>query len=424
MTITNKFLSYLTKLGNNKLLLSIRDGLSFTIPFTIIGSFFLIIGNLPIETWIKIIEPYSVLLNSMVSVTFGVLGLISAIGIGYSMGKNYGLDPLTNTLITLTTYLIMCLNNNYSIDLANFGAQGMFSAIIAAVLATYVTRLVITYNLIIKMPNGVPPAVAQSFFSLTPATITLSLTWLVRVLLNIDITKILQTLFEPLIFGLNTIPGLMLYTFLALGLWTIGIHGPNLLSGIATPIFLTNIALNMEAFQARQTIPNEVADGFWTLFMNIGGSGATMGLVIAMLFAKSKSYRNLGRLSFPSAIFCINEPIIFGFPIMMNPLMAIPFIATPMILGISTMLLMKAGFVGKIVFQVPWTTPPIIGPYLATNGNIGAAVWSVCTIVISYFIYLPFFKYLDKKEALAETDDIANQAGNNLKLPKETLETS
>lgn len=196
----------------------------------------------------------------------------------------------------------------------------------------------------------------------------------------------------------------MVYTFVALGLWTVGIHGPNLLSGIATPIFLTNIAANMEAFQAGKPIPNEVAEGFWTLFMNIGGSGATIGLVIAMIFAKSKSYRELGRLSLPSAIFCINEPIIFGFPIVMNPIMAIPFVATPTILGVATIILMRLGLVGHIVLQVPWTMPPIIGPYLATNGNIGAAIWSACTIAISYAIYFPFFKASDRKQAALEVD--------------------
>ncbi|EUJ41131.1 PTS transporter subunit EIIC [Brochothrix campestris] len=111
-------------------------------------------------------------------------------------------------------------------------------------------------------------------------------------------------------FGLNTIPGLLVFTLLALGLWTLGIHGPNLLAGITTPIFLNNIAMNMEAFRSGQPIPNEVADGLWTLFMNVGGSGATIGLVLAMVFAKSKSYRELGKLSFPSAIFCINVILI------------------------------------------------------------------------------------------------------------------
>lgn len=404
MDTINKFLPYLAKMGDNKILKSIRDGLSFTIPFTIVGSVFLIIGNFPVSAWIDFITPYSNQLNSMVTVTFGVLGLISVIGVGYSLAINYVLEPLTNTVIAVLAFLLFTVDEELAIVPGNLGASGMFTAILAGILTMIITRFVTKRDWTIKMPEGVPPAVAKSFSSLTPAAITLTIVWIIRVLLNIDITQILQTIFKPVVFGLNTIPGLMVYTFVALGLWTVGIHGPNLLSGIATPIFLTNIAANMEAFQAGKPIPNEVAEGFWTLFMNIGGSGATIGLVIAMIFAKSKSYRELGRLSLPSAIFCINEPIIFGFPIVMNPIMAIPFVATPTILGVATIILMRLGLVGHIVLQVPWTMPPIIGPYLATNGNIGAAIWSACTIAISYAIYFPFFKASDRKQAALEVD--------------------
>lgn len=402
MKTIEKFLPYLSRIGDNKYLKSIRDGLSYTIPFTIVGSLFLIIGNFPIEAWTTMIAPYSGQLNTVVTVTFGVLGLISAIGVGYSMAVNFNVEPLTNTIISTLAFLLLTLNDEWAITPDNLGATGMFTAILAAILTTLITRFVTKKNLIIRMPDGVPPAVANSFFSLVPAAIVLTSVWIVRVLLNVDVNQILQMIFRPLVFSLNTIPGLVVYTLLALGLWTIGIHGPNLLSGIATPIFLTNIAANMEAFQNGTAIPNEVADGFWTLFMNIGGSGATMGLVIAMLFAKSKSYRELGRLSLPPAIFCINEPIIFGFPIVMNPIMMIPFIATPTILGVATIILMRLGLIGRIVFQVPWTTPPIIGPYLATNGSIGAAIWSVFTIVISYLIYFPFFKAVDRKQSEIE----------------------
>lgn len=409
MTAMDKIMPYLIKIGDNKYLVSIRDGLSFTVPFTIIGSLFLIIGNLPIEAWMTIISPYSGLLGSMVTVTFGMLGLISAIGVGYSMAKQFKLEPLSNTLITVVAFLLATTNKDFTIDITNLGATGMFTALIVAGLTTIITRFVIKRDLVIKMPEGVPPAVAQSFFSLTPAAFTLTIVWIVRVALNIEINTILQMVFKPLVFSLNTIPGLLVYTFLALGLWTLGIHGPNLLSGIATPIFLSNIAMNMEAFQKGATIPNEVADGFWTLFMNIGGSGATIGLVIAMIFGRSKAFRELGKLSFPSAIFCINEPIIFGFPIVMNPIMAIPFVLTPMVLGVSTIILMRLGLIGRIVFQVPWTTPPIIGPYLATNGNVGAAIWSCLTIVISYVIYLPFFRMVDKKQSLMETTNLEEE---------------
>jgi PTS system cellobiose-specific IIC component len=406
----NSILPFFLKIGSNNYLTAIRDGLSFTVPFTIVGSLFLIVGNFPIVAWTNFIKPYTPMLNSVVNVSFGMLGLISAIGIGYSLAKNFKIELLSNTIITTIAFLLATVDNKFQISIANLSATGMFTAILVAILTTVVSRFVVAHNLTIKLPDSVPPAVAQSFNSLTPAALVLLIVWLIRVVLQINVNDILQRVFQPLIFGLNTIPGLLVYTFVALALWLIGVHGPNLLAGIVTPIFLSNIAANIKAFQAGQTVPYDVADGFWTLFQNIGGSGCTIGLVLAMLVARSKMYRDLGRLSIGPAIFCINEPVIFGFPIVMNPIMAIPFVATPMILGAMTIVFMRLGWVGRIVTEVPWTTPPIIGPYLATNGSIGAAIWSACTIVISYALYFPFFKILDRKQSAAEATEEKSNA--------------
>jgi len=402
MKISESLLNRLNGLGSNKYLTAIRDGLSFTIPFTIVGSVFMIIGNFPIQSWLKFITPYAAQLNAAVNVTFGMLGLISAAGIGFALSQRFKVDPFSNTIITIIAFLLATVDDKFQVSVSNLSASGMFTAILVAILTTSILRFTIKYGLQIKMPSSVPPAVAQSFFSLIPAGITLTLVWVIRIVLNIDLNSILQAIFKPLIFGLNTIPGLMLYTFVALALWMVGIHGPNILGGIVTPIFLSNLAGNVSAFQAGKPIPYEVADGFWTLFQNIGGSGCTIGLVLAMLLAKSKMYRDLGRLSLGPSIFCINEPVIFGFPIVMNPLMAIPFIGTPMLLGAITIILMRIGWVGRIVTAVPWTTPAIIGPYLATNGSVGAAIWSACTIGISFVMYYPFFKAADNKQARVE----------------------
>lgn len=412
--LEKNFLPILLKIGENKRLIAIRNGITLTIPFTIIGSIFLIIGNLPIEDWTDFVAPIAPQLNATVNVTFGVLGLISAIGIGYNMGKEFNVDPISNTIITTIAFLLATLTDDFSIDLESLGATGMFTAIIVALLTTEVFRLFVKKNIVIKMPDGVPPSVAQSFSSLIPASVIIVVVWIIRVLLGVDINEVIQFIFKPLVFGLSTLPGLLVYTLLVCFLWSCGIHGDNVLSGIASPIFLGYLAANTAAFQAGKPIPYEIADGFWILFMCLGGTGATLGLVLAMLRSKSKMYKSLGKLSLPSAIFCINEPVIFGFPIVMNPIMMIPFIATPMVLGTGTFILMKIGLVGKIVFQVPWTIPPIIGPYLATNGSVGAAIWSLCSIAIAYFVYLPFFKMAEKKQLLLEAGESEQEAMNEI----------
>lgn len=399
-------LPLLARIGDSRRLTAIRNGISITIPFTIIGSIFLIIGNLPIDAWMKFIEPWADIINAPVNVTFGILGLLVAIGVGYNMGKELGVDPITNSAMTTVAFLLATLNADFSINVDELGATGMFTAIIISILTVEIYRFFVKRNIVFRLPDGVPPAVSESFVSLVPTIVIITLVWVIRVVLGIELNAVIQMIFSPLVFGMNTLPGLMVYTLLACLLWCCGIHGDNILSGIATPIFLSNLAANTAALQSGKFPPFIVADGFWILFMCLGGTGATLGLVLAMLRGRSKLYRSLGKMSLPSALFCINEPVIFGFPIVMNPLMMIPFVATPMVLGTVTYLLMKFNVIGRIVFQVPWTIPPVIGPYLATNGDIPATIWSICTIIIAYLIYLPFFKIADSKQtAIEETNN-------------------
>lgn len=406
----NKIVPVLFKIGQNKRLIAIRNGLSITIPFTIIGSFFLIIGNLPIQAWMEFISPYAEILNAPVNVTFGMLGLISAIGIGYYMGEQLGVEPISNAVITLVAFLLATLSKENTLDIDSLGAVGMFTAIIVSLFTVEVYRFFVRNNITIKMPEGVPPAVAQSFISLIPAFVIITVIWIARVIIGIDLNAIIQTVFQPLVFGLDSVPGLIIYSLLVCLLWSARIHGDHALAGIATPIFLSNLAANTAAFQAGTPLPHVVVDGFWIVFMCLGGTGSTIGLVLNMMRSKTKTYKSLGRLSLPSAIFAINEPVIFGFPIVMNPIIMIPFILTPMILGTIAYILTKLGIIGAIVFLVPWTTPPVIGAYLATNGNIPAAIFSVLSIVASYFIYMPFFKVAEKKQLLLEEGESEEEA--------------
>lgn len=242
----------------------------------------------------------------------------------------------------------------------------------------------------ITLPEGVPPAVAQSFASLIPAAVAITLIWLISVILNFDINHFFTLLLSPLVSGLGSLPGMLVLIFLISLLWCCGIHGDNVLSGITSPIFLKYISENTQAYLHHQPIPHITADGFYIVFMCLGGTGATMGLVIAMLRSRSRLYKSVGKLSLPSAIFCINEPVIFGCPIVFNPLLMIPFTLTPMILCISTWSLMYFDIIGRPVLQIPWTMPPIFAAWFVTGGNIPAVIWSICTLVISALVWLPF----------------------------------
>jgi len=408
--IEGKVVPILIQVGENKMLVAVRNGIALTLPFTITGSLFLILANLPIPGWAEFLGPAASKLSAPVAVTFGAIGLISAIGISYNLAKEYQLNALTCSAVAMVVFLLAQLNENYQLNVDNLGAAGLFSAIILAIATVQIMRFFVVRNIVIKLSDGVPPAVAQSFVSLIPAAAIITLVWLVRVMLNFDINSFFTWLVSPLVSGLGSLPGMLVLIFLISLLWCCGIHGDNILSGITSPIFLKYIAENTQAYLNHQSIPHITADGFYIVFMCLGGTGATLGLVLAMLRSRSKMYKSVGKLSLPSAIFCINEPVIFGCPIVFNPLLMIPFTLTPMILCTATYSLMYFDIIGRPVLQIPWTMPPIFAAWFVTGGNIPAVIWSVCTIVISALVYLPFFKIAERRQM--EKEAAAQDAEN------------
>lgn len=403
--IENKLIPILIRIGDNKILVAVRNGITMTLPFTITGSIFLILANLPVPGWAEFLGPFADKLSAPVSVTFGAIGIISAIGISYNLAKQYKIDAISSSAVTLVVFLLAQLDATYKLNVDNLGAAGLFSAIILSIGTVLILQFFIKKNWVIKLPEGVPPAVSQSFASLIPGAVSIALIWFIRIILNFDINAFFTWLLSPLVMGLGTLPGMLILIFLISILWCCGIHGDNVLAGITSPIFLKLIAENTQAYLNHQPIPNITADGFYIIFMCIGGTGATLGLVLSMLRSKSKLYKSVGKLALPSAVFCINEPVIFGFPIVFNPIMMIPFTITPMILCTLTYGLMYFNIIGRPVLQVPWTMPPIFAAYFATGGNIPAVIWSICTIAISVLVFLPFFKMAEKKQIEKENSE-------------------
>ena len=397
----------LTKIGEEKHLQGIRNGIILTIPFTIAGSIFLIISALPFKGWDELIQPIWSMLRVPVNVTFGAISLIAAVGIGYNLAKVFKLDTIMGAVMSLVGFLILQLTPEYTLSTSMFGAEGLFTAIIIAVFVVEVQRFFVTRNLIIKLPENVPPAIANSFAALIPVVFSLSFLWFVRVILHFNLSAFINTIFAPAVFALNTLPGTLVYTLLVCLLWTVGIHGDSVMYAVGMPIFMQYLAANTSAFMAGEAIPYITAYGFRELFMNVGGTGATIALVFLMLRSRDKGYKALGRISLVPGIFEINEPVTFGFPIVLNPLMMIPFIVTPLVLASGTYALMAFNWIARPVASIPWTMPPIIGPYLVTGGDWRAAVWSAVSIIIAVAIYYPFFKAAEAqrlKEAEANSE--------------------
>lgn len=429
--LEEKFLPIAGRLAAQKHLESLKDGIILTMPFIIIGSFFLILGFLPIPGYEDFManvfgDQWLTKLMYPVSATFDLMALFAAFGIAYRLAEKYGLDSLTSGAISLSAFLLATPFNvpftpegtdkvvdvGGAIPVALMGSKGLFVAMIVAMASVEIIRFIVKRNIVIKMPDGVPPSVSKSFVALIPGFVVVTVVWIVRLILeNTDFGSIhnvvTMLLSEPLgVLGSSLIGSIIAYLIIMM-LWAGGLHGTNIVGGVMNPIWLSNTDANRIAFQAGEELPNIFTAQFFEVFVNIGGTGTTFGLVLIMLFiAKSKQMKELGKLSAGPGTFMINEPVIFGTPIVMNPMLIIPFFLTPIVCIVLTYIGMDTGLVAKPAgIAIPWTTPPLIGGYLATGGHISGAVMQAINIVVSFAIYLPFFKIWDnikrKEEAAA-----------------------
>lgn len=426
--LENKFMPIAGRVADQKHLQAVRDGIILTMPLLIIGSLFLIIGNLPFSGYgdfmASMFGPsWNAKLSYPVNATFDIMSLIAAFGVAYRLAEKYKVDPLAAGAVSVSAFLLAtpftvsftpegateALKVGGAIPAVLMGSQGLFVAMLIAILSTEIYRYFIQRNIVIKLPDGVPPAVSKSFVALIPAFFVVVVVWIFRLIIentsfesvhNI-ISKILAA---PLSALGGSLFGAIIASLLIHLLWTAGIHGAAIVGGIMSPIWLSLMDQNRIAFQAGQELPNVITTQFFDLWIHAGGSGATLALVVLMIFsARSQQMKSLGRLSIAPGLFNINEPVTFGMPIVMNPLLIIPFILAPITLVIVTYFAMSTGLVAKPSgIAVPWTTPPIISGYLATGGKISGAVLQLVNFVVSMAIYYPFFRMWDKQKLAEE----------------------
>jgi PTS system cellobiose-specific IIC component len=285
----------------------------------------------------------------------------------------------------------------------------LFTAILIALISVRVQKLLTDMNAVIRLPESVPIMVYESFLSLTPMAVLVVAFWLLRFVLGVDIDHVVKTAFEPLVFALNTLPGILVCVFVMTMLWSVGINGDNALDAIIGPVFLRYLAANVEAIGKHELLPYATATGFISTFVNVGGTGATLGLALVMLNSKEPGYRKISRMSLPTQIFQINEPIFFGFPIVLNPLLMIPYVLSALLLTLGTYLLMQWEWIQRPYINVPWTTPPIIGHYLVTGGDWRAAIWGAVSIPLAMIVYFPFAKAAEKQRLKAEAAHSAHE---------------
>ncbi len=342
--------------------------------------------------------------------TFGLLGVFVCFAIGFDLGKQFKQEPLVSASMATLIFLMIQIDlKELTLTMDGLGSKGLFPAIIVALVTVRVQRWFADWNLVIRLPKSVPPVVYESFLSLTPMVFLVVAFWLLRFVAGVDINGGIQALFSPLVRALNTLPGILVYAFLVAMLWSVGINGDNTLDAIVAPIFLQYLAENVDAASKGLPLPFITAQGFFTSFVNVGGTGATIALALVMLNSKEPGYRKVSRLSLPTQIFGINEPIFFGFPIVLNPILMAPYILNALILTTGSYLLMDWGIIRRPFVNVPWTTPPVIGHFLMTGGDWKAAVWGVVSVLIAMAVYYPFAKAAERQRLVAEAKGTAQE---------------
>jgi PTS system cellobiose-specific IIC component len=388
----------LTALSENTYLSAIRAGMVAIVPLTIIGGLFLIVAHLPVAGWDARVAPYAPILEIPVTATFGLLALFACLSIAYDLGRRLGQDAISSASIASVVFLMLQIDPaNGTLRMAGLGSSGLFTAILIALVTVRIQKFFADRNVVIRLPASVPAVVQQSFLSLTPLIFLVGFFWLLRFVLGVDIDGKVQAVFAPLVFALNTLPGILVYALLVTLLWSIGINGDNAVDAIVAPVFLQYLAANVTAMTDGQPLPYVTAYGFFTTFVNVGGTGATIALALVLWNSRDPGYRKVSRLSLPTQIFQINEPIFFGLPIVLNPIFMIPYVLNALILTTGSYLLMQWNVIHKPFVNVPWTTPPIIGHYLVSGGDWKAAVWGAVSIVIAMMVYFPFARAAERQ---------------------------
>lgn len=419
--INEKFLPFSMKIMNEPHLKAIRDGLIVSMPLLIVGSIFVVIFQLPIDGYQKFMADIfgegfkNIVWNTIDPATTGIVTMIASYGVASQFVEVKGIKGASSAgFISISSYLILTpplAEGGWSGDV--FGSTGLFLGMILALLVAEVYCWAIRRDFVIKMPESVPPAVSDSFASLIPAGIILTAAFFIRQGMALTSYETMQNLVysvvqAPLTALGTSLPGNIFATFMNGAFWIFGLHGQSLVGSIFNPIWKVAQLENLEFFKVGAEVPNIITSQFMLCNVWIGGGGCTLPLVVWMFFfAKSKQVKQIANVAIVPSIFNINEPIIFGLPIVLNPTLAIPFILTPVILTIFDYFTISMGiFPAPVGIAVPWTCPMIFSGYLLTGAQIGGAILQIINFVIGFFIYAPFIASWDKQKLKEEAGEV------------------
>ncbi|HAQ6737101.1 TPA: PTS sugar transporter subunit IIC [Enterococcus faecium] len=432
--LSEKMLPIVTKMSSQRHLLAIRDSFIVTMPLVMAASVMvllnaLIFSNATVQRILDL-SPLAELASIVNNGTMSILAIIVCYNIGWNLATHYiqtgviddpSFSPVhAGILSTAVMFILMSLSSTVTLMDGNTAeatgvflqsltsSSGLATAMIAALVSTELfIKLAKMKSFKIRMPEGVPPAVAASFNSLVPEIVVILFFSVVVFTLNhttgLNVPQLIELAIQtPLKAFVLSVPGILFLQFFSDFLWVFGMHGSSILAPIRQAPLLQSIQENMDAFSVGKEIPNIITEPFTNAFGLIGGGGCILPLVIAILWAsKRQEQRSIAKFGLTTCLFNITEPIMFGLPVVMNPIYMIPCAIIPSINLVIAYAATSLGIISKTVAAAPWITPPVIQSFIATGGDIRAAVLTVILIILDVFLFLPFVLAANKAK-LAE----------------------
>lgn len=434
--LLKKTLSLAQWMGSQIHLRTMRDAFIMLIPFLVLSGMMILINNVVINPGGILsgivadttLSSWQTVGNKVVNGTMNILGMLIGLVFSYNLARNRQFaNPLMAALVAVSClFVLMPVLNAFTPEGATaevmiksaapyalLGTSGTFVALVCGGLATELfIRISKNKRLQIRIEGNVPPAVIQSFNTLFAVMITVLLfafvSYLMVVVAGVELHELINMVIQKPLLGLATsLPAYILIDIINNFVFSLGINPGGITGAILEAPMLVAMQQNMDAWAAGREIPNIIVRPFSDLYGRMGGTGITLCLIIAVFIrSKRKELRSFSRTVMPTTLFNINEPVIFGFPIIFNPILMIPFTFIPSVLYVIAYYATAWGWVSKIVVFVPWSVPPLISGYLASGGDYRNVILQFILLVLGVLLYLPFLMLYEK--VLNEQDNLAH----------------
>lgn len=418
-----KMLPIANKIGNQRHLVAIRDSFLSLLAINLMGGIFAILKAPPVTdttkngfllAWKSFAETNGALLDWLYSFTLGAMSFYICLALTYYLVRSYKIDVIIPMLLSLVGFMILVTFpveltfDVKSLDFTYIDGKGILPAMLIAIVTSELYRLMIQKDFgRIKLPDSVPSSLTQVFASMIPGMILISLYSVIYTIFQHMSTTLPQwffTVISPAFELADSLPSVILISIVVHFFWFFGLHDAAF-AGILGPLRDGNLSINASARLAGQEIPHIFTTPYYVYFIVIGGAGAVFGLTLLLSFSKVKQLKIVGRVGVLPSLFGISEPIIFGVPLMLNPIFFIPFLLAPTANAIITYLTMSTGLVAKTFAMVSWNMPSIPGAFFATM-DWKAAALTVLLIIMDMVIYYPFLKIYEKQLLRNELKDI------------------